>query len=367
MNTIALNGMYLTRRASGIANFIVDAANELSKTNHIIIFANNKLDSDIFERLEKTNVTFIIKYRKHSTLWFFLDFPQLLKKQKFDLLWNPAVWSPMGVSKSIKKLVLVHDFVSREFKSTMRIVNRIVSSFVEKRSIINADYIWCNSNYTAEKLRSYYPKRKSERIFVGDAPSSLFKNLEVSGEEKRRISKEYGITKPFLMFVGTLEPRKNLSFLLKVFQEYHKQNNIQMIVVGANGWGKTLIADIVNAPAFPAEDIVFTRYVSNDDLLKLYNLASCFISTSLNEGFGMPQAEAMKCGCPVVTAHNSAMIEVVFGAGITVEGWNERNWCKAIDYALENHDEIVTRQYNRAKLYDWKNVISGLLKYINDD
>lgn len=363
---IALNGMYLTRRASGIANFIIDAVNELAKCNEIIVFANNDIEKNILSRLPEKNVKYVIKYRKYSTIWFFLDFSKLLKKEKFDILWNPAVWTPLGVSKRKKKLVTIHDFVSHEYKSTMRLVNRIVSTFIERRSIINADFLWCNSEYTKQKLQEYYPVRKCKEIFVGDAPSKFFRNLSILWEEKRLFLSSLKIEKPFFLFVGNLEPRKNLSFLLKVFEQFHQNHNVQLIVVGANEWGKSSLSEIVNEPSFPKDDVIFARYISNESLLMLYNLAECFISTSLNEGFGMPQAEAMKCGCPVIAAHNSAMIEVVADAGITVEGWNIEDWCSAIESVLNRREEIIEKQFERVQKYDWYKVISDLLQYLGE-
>lgn len=74
----------------------------------------------------------------------------------------------------------------------------------------------------------------------------------------------------------------------------------------------------------------------------------------------MPQAEAMRCGCPVVTAHNSAMIEVVDGAGITVKDWDVSAWCSAIEYALEHSKEIIERQNQRVKKYDWNRIAESL-------
>jgi glycosyltransferase involved in cell wall biosynthesis len=96
----------------------------------------------------------------------------------------------------------------------------------------------------------------------------------------------------------------------------------------------------------------------------LYNIADCFVSTSLNEGFGMPQLEAMMCKCPVVTAHNSAMIEVVAGRGVTVEGWQEQKWldeiCRVVDLGRDSFyaDDLNLRQF------DWTFIIKGLVRYI---
>ena len=172
------------------------------------------------------------------------------------------------------------------------------------------------------------------------------------------------ITKKFIMFVGSLEPRKNLSFLLKVFKEFRKRNDFQLVVVGGTGWGNTGIADIINELGYPKSDVLFPGYLSMGELRLLYNTAECYVATALNEGFGLPQLEAMSCGCPVVTAHNSAMIEVVEGAGITVKDWDIEKWTESIEYAINNRQIIIPRQNERLHKYKWEKVTKDLLEYM---
>ena len=104
----------------------------------------------------------------------------------------------------------------------------------------------------------------------------------------------------FLFFVGSFQPRKNLPFLLSLMPDLYKKG-LQLLVVGGKGWKNTSISEIINSPGFPSEAVVFAKFVTNEQLADLYKIAECFVSTSLNEGFGLPQLEALKCGCPVVT------------------------------------------------------------------
>ena len=171
-----------------------------------------------------------------------------------------------------------------------------------------------------------------------------------------------------MLFVGSLEPRKNLSFLLKVFKELHtKHDNIQLVIVGARKWGNTNIAEIINSKEYPKDDVIFTPFISEEELMILYSNSLCYVSTSLNEGFGLPQAEAMICGCPVVTAHNSAMIEVVENAGITVKGWKSEDWIAAIEKALSEKNEIIQRQNKKIQEYNWNSIIDNFLIYLNNN
>ncbi len=360
-----INGMYLTANAAGIGNVIINVINKLTDKNTVVLFSNKQINESTIKRFKNLeNIKIVIKSRNSSTIWFFLDFPKLIKNNHVDYIWCPAVWLPFGIKKKIKSIVSINDFVSRDFKSTMRFFNRIVSNLLEKYSIKKADYLWCISDYTKNCLEVYYPKRKCKEIFTGCAPDPFIKKIN-DIDYLQRIKKDLKFTEKYILFVGSLEPRKNLRFLLHLYKEYAKTNKeINLVIVGAKGWGKTEISAIVNAEDFPKDRVLFTGFVSEEQLRVIYNLATLYISTSLNEGFGLPQVEAMNCEVPVISPHNSAMIEVVSGAGVTVDSWDIHEWINAINYTLNNRELIIQQQNERRKQYSWDLIISRFYDYI---
>lgn len=224
------------------------------------------------------------------------------------------------------------------------------------------------SNYTYEKLCEYYPVSCRKPFYIGSGTDDCIKELsECDCEERMEMNKEFGISKPYMLFTGTLEPRKNLKFLLSIYPSIYKEVGLDLVVVGAKGWGNTGIKTIVETETYPIQNVHFTGYVSDKQLARLYSGAELFISTSLNEGFGLPQVEAMSCECPVVAAKNSAMTEVLDGAGVLVEGWREEDWINAVKEGVRRKDEIVKRQYERLKKYQWTNVMSGLQKFLTEN
>lgn len=364
---ILVNGYNLRQTATGIATFIISALNVLSQYNdlHFDVLVGPVISDDILSRIRKCdNIKIHVVGSRKSSVWFLISLPHYARTIKADLFWTPTPLLPCGISRTIKKLVTVHDFVSREYRETMTLSGRLVTKFCEKKTIDNADFLWCNSEYTKQKLQEYHPDRKCKEIFVGGAPNTNIKKILLVNNEEKLLFKNLNISKPYLFFVGSLEPRKNLQFLLEVFEKFHKNHNMQLVIVGARKWGRTHIADIINRYGFPKKDVIFTPFIVDADLCKLYTLAKCYVSTAINEGFGLPQAEAMKCGCPVVTAHNSAMIEVVEGAGITVKGWNVNEWCNAIQYALDHSSEIIEKQNLRIKQYDWDLIADSIYRMI---
>lgn len=174
----------------------------------------------------------------------------------------------------------------------------------------------------------------------------------MSEEQRKSILIKYGVSEKFLLFVGTVEPRKNLDFMLELMPGL-AQAGFSLLVVGAKGWGRNRIVTTLQRDGFPTDRVIMAGYVPSEDLVKLYNMAAVYVSTSLNEGFGLPQLEEMHCGCPVVSPHNSAMIEVVAGAGRTVEGWVIGTWQNAILEVYDQRDKYRDLGFMRAVYYKW--------------
>lgn len=288
--------------------------------------------------------------------------PFLIKKLAIDIYFAPVPTLPFLIPQQVKKIVFVHDVVNLEYKDTMALRNKIALCLFFKRSIKKANILWANSEYTKDRIDYYFPNRVCKKIFVGCAADrSIYKKIDLTKEEEATIRREYGIKGRFVLFVGSLEPRKNLPFLLNIFPEIYKKTRSQLVVVGAKGWKNSSIKDVVNNKDFPQECTIFCGYITNNDLVKLYNMADCFVSTSLNEGFGLPQLEALLCGCPIVTSDNSAMTEVAKGVqgAVLVRGYDHNYWIDIISNVISNPTNVDTQQLRK---YSWEIILSNFHK-----
>ena len=294
-------------------------------------------------------------------VWSNIRIPKAVRKYNPDLFWSPMASLPVFWPSKVKRLITVYDVVHIEFKDTMTWRARIGHMLTSKPAIRKAEYIWTISEYTKKAVEKYYPVRKCKDIFVGcSVDTDIYKKKD--NVDTNAVLREHGLKGRFILFVGSLEPRKNLPFLLSLMTK-KKKKGLQLLVVGGKGWKNTSISEIINSPGFPSEAVVFAKFVTNEQLADLYKIAECFVSTSLNEGFGLPQLEALKCGCPVVTSHNSAMIEVVEGIGKTVEGWNRDNWIKIIVDEVEGRKAFFVDE-KKMKKYEWAHIVENLLKYV---
>lgn len=370
---IIVDGRPLTKRATGVATFTIDAIRAMSTflPQWDITVVMPRAIHPTIEGLPLDKIKIVVSSfifsRIPGTIWCLFKMPILAKKYDADILWSPNKLLPLFHLGHYKTLITIHDVVWKEYKNTTsrKWVTNIINPFFN-RSVMKADYIWCNSKYTLEKTNQYFPRRKQMDVVIGDSCNTRFRHVELTDSRIKELYNQYGINKGYLLFVGSLEPRKNLGFLLKLMPEVFNKTGYQLLVVGARGWKDSEIFSILNEGSYPKNVVKFADYVSNDALVELYNGAICYISTALNEGFGMPQLEAMSCGCPVISPHNSAMVEVVEGRGITIKGWVEQEWIDTICNVLTNPEFAEQLRNVDLSDYDWKKIVLELNKYITN-
>ncbi|MBM6963902.1 glycosyltransferase family 4 protein [Phocaeicola plebeius] len=365
---IIVDGRPFVATSAGISTFLKCSLfnwAEQSSQDNFILFIPRDYDKSLELNLPNNVSVYMIKNRMlrllPNLILSLIFIPFLTYKYKADLLYCPIPCLPIGLYSKTKTIVVVHDFVNKLYKETITWRTKISTFLLGNRSIKNADLLWANSFYTKELLIKYYPQRKCQDIFVGcSIDTSIYKPLYINNERKSSIKKKLGINGQFLLFVGSLEPRKNLSFLLNLMPDLYTSKGIQLVVVGGKGWKNSSIKQIVLQSNYPKEAVIFCGYLNNAELAELYNIADCFISSSLNEGFGMPQLEALKCGCPVITSHNSAMIEVVNGVagGYTIKDYEPCKWLDTIIKVLNKPRIVSTECLTK---YDWKEIITQLI------
>ncbi len=371
---ILVDGRIWSLYSAGIGTFFTSAIIEWARQNSkdtFFIMLPKGLDAK-YELPSIPNNIVILDYNKRfpkvlpNIIILQILVPYLCRKRHINLYYSPVPHLPYFIPSTVRTMVTVHDVVNIEMAQTMSWTNRLATSIFFGQAIKKADYLWTNSYYTKSKVEEYYPSRHCKEIFTGDAADrNLFFHRTLSVDQQQHIKQTYGIKNPFILFVGSLEPRKNLKFLLSIIPNLYKEHDIQLVVVGGKGWKNTDLKDIIESPSFPKESTIFCGHVSNEDLVMLYHTAACFVSCALMEGFGMPQLEALLCGCPVVTAHNSAMIEIAEGkdGAVTVEGYDQQTWEKAILHII-NEKPIINQE--QLKDYDWKKIIRNLQKSLKD-
>ncbi|WP_433381869.1 glycosyltransferase family 4 protein [Actinoplanes sp. CA-142083] len=183
------------------------------------------------------------------------------------------------------------------------------------------------------------------------------------------VTGKYNITKPYILYAGTLEPRKNIRSILDSYAKLPPEvrASYSLVLAGGKGW---LDQDIKRRlDELQHMDIITTGYVPDEDLPALYSGASVFVYPSLYEGYGMPPLEAMACATPVIVANNSSLPEVVGDAGLLVDAHDVDSLAQYLEKVLGDPalaGELRRRGLERAKTSNWDESARRLLAVINE-
>jgi len=183
------------------------------------------------------------------------------------------------------------------------------------------------------------------------------------------IKTTYKIYKPYILFVGTLEPRKNITNLIRAYNilPASLKRNYHLVICGKKGWYYDEIFETIKE--LKLEDkVIFTGYVPDDTIPLLMNGAEVFVYPSFYEGFGLPPLEAMSCGTPVISSNISSIPEVVGDAGILINPKDIEELSDAITRTLNNGDlkrQLISRGLQQAKKFSWEKTAKETLEVYN--
>lgn len=320
----------------------------------------------------------------------FLRFPQIDKLLGgTDIFFSPHfLLTPL--SKKCKIVVIFYDLSFLRFPEFFSLPKLFWHKFIyPKKQAKKADTIIAISQSTKEDLIHLcrIPSEKIRVIYPGI--DEKFKPLNKHDSNLIKVAKKYKLfvsptdsLDKFILYFGTIEPRKNILGLIEAFEQIKKEKNflplqiqwqgiegkvkkeqekgfessgLKLVITGSRGWlCKNVFERAKNSPFH--KDIIFTGYVDEDDKPYLYNLADIFVYPSFFEGFGLPPLEAMACGVPTIVSNSSSLSEVVGDGAIMVDPHNINEISFAIRKLLENQElkkYLIKQGIRRTKQFDW--------------
>jgi len=270
-------------------------------TYHLVHY--EKYDNPIYEQNE-----ILYKHYQHLPVMFSDSWYLRRNSEKFDIVHR---FSPGGFIFAIKSkiVVSVNDlflYKSYPFNQTLKIN---LARHFNRNSIRKADAVIAISEFTKQEIIETFNISERKIHVVYCAPNDF--EVPPNGSDELLIE-HYGITKKFILFVSTIEPRKNLLSLVKAFEMLKERYGIpeSLVIVGQKGWGFKATLNYIERSKYK-NYIIQTGYVPSSHLPAFYSLASLFVYPSFMEGFGIPPLEAMQFGCPTLTSNTSSLPEVV--------------------------------------------------------
>lgn len=252
-----------------------------------------------------------------------------------------------------KSVVTMHDMSFARFPEFAEAKNLANLKARIPDSASRADAIITISDFSAGEIETLLkvPREKIHAIPLGIGPEFT----RAPDEAMRRMRERHGLKRPYILFVGTIEPRKNISFLVDVFDQL-KEFDGDLVIVGHRGW--TCGPTLARIAASPRKDrIRLLESIGNDgELSAIYSAAELFVIPSFYEGFGFPPLEAMACGTPVVSSSGGSLPETVGQAAPVIKGFDLQPWTDMIMQMIYDQDarkRYIALGLKQAARFSW--------------
>jgi glycosyltransferase involved in cell wall biosynthesis len=282
--------------------------------------------------------------------WEQLAQPFVLRQEKIDLLHSLAFVTPL--LSPCPSVITIYDLSFIIFPQGFKYLKRLYLTLFTRLSARKARRIITISESTKRDTVRLLgvSSKKVDIVYCGvDKAFHPLPEREVASFRQKR-----GLPERIMLFVGTIEPRKNVARLIEAYSRL-RDGQVKLVIGGARGWLYEEVFARVEELDLTG-DILFPGYIPPDELPLWYNAAELFIYPSLYEGFGLPPLEAMACGTPVITSNVSSLPEVVGEAGLTVDPLNSRGLAEAMNQVLGDEalrQSMRERGLARAGRFSW--------------
>ena len=292
-----------------------------------------------------------------------IGMPKVLKKYDLDLVHFPHFNVPLFYRG--KFVTTIHDLILIKFPTKRATTlgpllykikylgyKKVIGHAVKKsQSVITV------SQYTKKQLADFF-KIAVDKIHVTYEASSGVESGQLTMPEKDFLQ-DYGISKPFLLYVGNAYPHKNLEGLLKAFRKFSREDGQhQLVLVGKNDYFYNRLKEEADKLGLiKNKKVIFFGFASEKQLADLYRLAQAYIFPSFMEGFGLPPLEAMSYGLPVIAANTSCLPEILGQAALYFDPRHTSEMAASIKKILSNsalRDDLREKGYQQVKKYSWE-------------
>ena len=364
---IGIDATALPPQPVGAGNYIIQLVRSLAEvdTNDEIVVFVQERRQPLFNLTSLSNITWEIvsdKNPAYRMVWEQITLPRIIQLAGVDLLHSLHYTRPANLPCA--SVVTIHDMTFFLYPELHTHVKRFFFPRAIRSSVRRADALIAISEST---------RQDSIRI-LGIPPEKIHTVLLGVTEEFRiitdhdllsEIRKRYNLPELFILYVGLVEPRKNLPMLIDAFKKFVDAGyQYDLVIVGRFGWMYERVLRRIEELGLHHQ-VHFTGYVPQQDLPMVYNLASVSVYPTRYEGFGLPALESMACGTPVITTAISSLPEIVGDAGILIPSGDESALIHAMIEVLNNatlHQQLSIEGLKRAKQFTWQRTARETMK-----
>ncbi|HAJ37311.1 MAG TPA: glycosyltransferase family 1 protein [Chloroflexi bacterium] len=295
-------------------------------------------------------------------LWEQTLFPLALRRQRASLV--HGLVNVLPLTASCPGVVTVHDLAFVRTPATMRPLKRIYLTALCRASVRRAAHVIAVSHQTATDLQHFWGTPSERITVVHHGVAARF--TPRCAEEQAAFRQRRGLPARYLLYLGTLEPRKNLEHLVRAFAQWRAAtaaHDVRLVLAGARGWYYAEIFRTVEALGL-TEQVIFPGFIPGDELPDWYAAATAFVYPSLFEGFGLPVLEAMACGTPVVCSRAPGVSEVAGDAAVTFAAHDVAALSAALELVVNQpgvRQALAARGRAQAARFTWRRAAEATL------
>ncbi|HPN96441.1 MAG TPA: glycosyltransferase family 1 protein [Candidatus Moranbacteria bacterium] len=355
---------------------------EIDTKNEYVLFLNSwknpKFDFSVFSRFKNVRIK---RWRVPNKIlnfsFWYLGWPHIDKLAGgADIVFMPNIIFG-SVSKEAKLIVTIHDLSFERHNEYFSPKRKMWHIFINPKKICQkADKIIAVSSSSKNDLVSFYKISPEKVMVIHNGVDDKFKIINRNDEKLIKIKEKYDLPYKFILYLGTIEPRKNIFGIIRAFNRWQKKAEIsgdeeltkyKLVIAGEKGWMQEKIFREIETSDYK-EKIQVINFVRDEDKEYVYNLASLFVYPSFFEGFGFPPLEAMKCGVPVIASNNSSLPEVVGGGGLLIDPDKPDEIYKAMKEVLTDkklREDITKKGLEKSLEFGWKKTARATLDLFN--
>ncbi|MBO6556863.1 MAG: glycosyltransferase family 4 protein [Pseudomonadales bacterium] len=355
---IAVDARPLSYPLTGIGRYTHSLLQQLTKSEHDwYLYSDRPLLSEL---PEAQNVNIRVGNAQGGTpgslRWAQWQYVKWARSDGIDVFWSPRHHLPLILPKKTRSVVTIHDLVWRRYPETMQRKNFWLEKLLMGPSIRKANKLIAVSQFTASEISTFYPDAQAKTTVIYEAANETNANATLARE----------LPDDFFLFVGTLEPRKNLERLLESCAQV-LEPNMPLVIAGAQGWGEVQLQKLLVRFDL-ANRVICLGYINDEMLDTLYANANALIMPSVYEGFGLPVVEALKYGVPCIVSKGTSLEEVAGEAAILVNPYSVSEISKAITNIQkpEVHSSLAKHAIDRSLAFSWAKAANQTLSVLTD-
>lgn len=286
-------------------------------------------------------------------IWFEIRVAQALKRVKPDVFLSLDTFTTLNTR--VPRVTLFHDLAFEFYPQDITFLGLKYYRYYFPKFAAASAALMAVSEYTKQDIIKLYgiPATKIKVVYSNAAPH--FRPITFARQVA--IRQQYAQGEAYFIFVGVMQPRKNLVNIFKAFSLFKQKTGaeVKLLIVGRKGWKANPITKAYKQMQFK-EEVLFTGRVSDEALVQLYGAAVATLFVSAFEGFGLPIVEAQNCGCPVITANTSAMPEIAGQAALLTNPFDVADIAEAmirVYIDLDTRARLIKLGFENAKRFSW--------------